>query len=131
MDDPIDPAEANDATLASEAKEWLLHTESTEFSEQIERIEFSDRMDHTRGSVARAVPPRLVGRACRDHAACRHRPREVAKQAGEQGMASLRRLHRSPETGQLVAMESPPLPGEILHVDRHSTVRGGTTTSVA
>lgn len=68
MDDPIDPAEANDATLASEAKEWLLHTESTEFSEQIERIEFSDRMDHTRGSVARAAPS--VGTGSPQHQTC-------------------------------------------------------------
>jgi len=54
--DPIDPAEANEPTLARDAKEWELHTESTEFSEQIERMEFCDRIDHTRGSVARAVP---------------------------------------------------------------------------
>lgn len=32
--------------------------------------------------------------------------REVAKQAGEQGLARVRRLYRRPETGQLVAMDS-------------------------
>jgi hypothetical protein len=47
MAEPIDPADANEPTLANEAKEAALPTDRTESWEQIERIEFSDQRDHT------------------------------------------------------------------------------------
>ena len=53
--DPIDPAEANEPTLAIDAKEAALPTARTESWEQIDRIEFSDQRDHTRRSLAPLV----------------------------------------------------------------------------
>ena len=57
MADPIDPAEANEPTLANDAKEAALPIDRTESWEQIERTEFSDQRDHTHGSVARPIAP--------------------------------------------------------------------------
>jgi len=59
--EPIDPAEANDQTLANEANDCELPMDSTESREQMDRSEFSDRTDHTRGSVARAPDGYVAG----------------------------------------------------------------------
>lgn len=57
MAEPIDPAEANEPTLANDAKLAALPIESTESWEQIESTEFSDQRDHTIGSVANLDAP--------------------------------------------------------------------------
>jgi hypothetical protein len=53
--DKIDPAEANEPTLANAAKDAALPIESTESWEQIERTEFSDHRDSTPSSVTIAA----------------------------------------------------------------------------
>ena len=55
IDEPMDPAEANEKRLANEAHDAALPTQSTESWEPIDRIEFSDQSDHM---PLRVVPQR-------------------------------------------------------------------------